>query len=67
MSVEKPTEEDIKALDNIKNTEEISIKQQAENIKNEATEKSQQAMADAQAVTDKINQELAEAPQKIED
>ena len=24
-------------------------------------------MADAQAVTDKINQELAEAPQKIED
>ena len=37
MSVEKPTEEDIKALDNIKNTEEISIKQQAENIKNEAT------------------------------
>lgn len=67
MSVEKPTEEDIKALDNVKNTEEISIKQQAENIKNEATEKTQQTMADAQAAIDKVNQELSEVPQKIED
>lgn len=64
---EIPTEEDFEVLDGIKEIEEESIKQQTENIKNEATEKSQQAMADAQAVTDKINQELSELPQKIED
>ena len=65
--MEKPTEEDIKQLEQIKQVEEASLKQQATNIQNEAAEKAQQAAADAQAAIDAANQKLAEIPPKIED
>ena len=65
--MEKPTEEDIKQLEQIKQVEAASLKQQATNIQNEAAEKAQQAAADAQAAIDAANQKIAEIPTKIED
>ena len=65
--MEKPTEEDIKQLEQIKQVEEVSLKQQETNIQSEASEKAQQAAADAQAAIDAANQKLAEIPTKIED
>ena len=65
--MEKPTEEDIKQLEQIKQAEEASLKQQATNIQNEAAEKAQQAAADAQAAIDAVNQKIAKIPTEIED
>ena len=65
--MEKPTEEDIKQLEQIKQVEAASLKQQETSIQNEAAEKAQQAAADAQAAIDTANQKIAEIPTKIED